>query len=149
MVILAENKKAKFNYEILEKFEAGISLLGQEVKSIKKGRASLDGSYIISRANEFYLAGATIPAYQPQNAPPDYDESRFRKLLLTKKEIKYLIGKAKQRGLTLVPLRLYTKDNLIKLEFAVCRGKRKVDKREKIRKREAEIEIRRTLKRIY
>jgi SsrA-binding protein len=109
----------------------------------------LDGSYIISRANEFYLAGATIPAYQPQNTPLDYDESRFRKLLLTKKEIKYLIGKAKQRGLTLVPLRLYTKDNLIKLEFAVCRGKRKVDKREKIRKREAEIEIRRTLKRIY
>jgi len=143
---ITENKKAYFNYLILEKFEAGLILIGQEVKSIKSGRINLAGSYVVLKDSEFYLVGCDIPPYQPKNAPPDYNPGRFRKLLLTKTEIKYLIGKTKQRGLTLVPLRVYTKRGKIKLEFGIAKGKKKVDKRELIKRREAEREMRRVLK---
>ncbi|PIR89720.1 SsrA-binding protein [bacterium (Candidatus Gribaldobacteria) CG_4_10_14_0_2_um_filter_33_15] len=136
------NKKAYFNYEILETFQAGIVLIGQEVKSIKNGRISLAGSYIILKEEEFFLIGANVPPYQPKNAPRDYDPKRFRKLLLKKSEIKYLIGKSRQMGLTLIPLKVYTKQQKIKLEFGLAKGKKKVDKREKIKKREIEREIR-------
>jgi len=136
------NKKAYFNYEILETFQAGIVLTGQEVKSIKNGRISLAGSYIILKEEEFFLIGANVPPYQPKNAPRDYDPKRFRKLLLKKSEIKYLIGKSRQMGLTLIPLKVYTKQQKIKLEFGLAKGKKKVDKREKIKKREIEREIR-------
>lgn len=146
MKVLAENKKAYFKYEILEKFEAGVILIGQEVKSIKSGRINLAGSYVVIRDEEPYLIGCHIPAYQPKNAPPDYNPERSRELLLRKSEIKYLIGKSKQKGLTLVPLRVYTKRGKIKIEFAVVKGKRKIDKRELIKKREAERRIRRVLK---
>ncbi len=146
MKILAENKKAYFNYEILEKFEAGISLIGQEVKSIKSGRINLAGSYVVLKDSEVFLIGANIPPYQPKNAPPDYNPERSRKLLLKKSEIKYLIGKVKQKGLTLVPLKIYTKRGKIKLEFGVAKGKKKVDKRELIKKREVEREMKRELK---
>jgi len=144
--ILAENKKAYFTYQILEKFEAGLSLIGQEVKSIKSGRINLAGSYVVQRNNEFYLMGANIPPYQPKNAPADYNPERSRRLLLRKAEIKSLIGKRQQKGLTLIPLKVYTKRRIIKLEFAVAKGKGKKDKREKIKKREAEREIRRMMK---
>jgi SsrA-binding protein len=148
MTILAENKKAYFNYEILEKFEAGISLIGQEVKSLKTRGVNLAGSYVILRGEEVFWVGSHIHPYQPKNAPPDYNPERWRKLLLKKSEIKYLIGKSKQKGLTLVPLRLYTtKSGKIKLEFAIAKGKKKIDKRELIKKREVEREIRRALKR--
>jgi SsrA-binding protein len=148
MTILAENKKAYYNYEILEKFEAGISLIGQEVKSLKTRGVNLAGSYVILRGEEVFWVGSHIHPYQPKNAPPDYNPERWRKLLLKKSEIKYLIGKSKQRGLTLVPLRLYTtRSGKIKLEFAVAKGKKKIDKRELIKKREVEREIRRALKR--
>ncbi|MFQ6049590.1 MAG: SsrA-binding protein SmpB [Candidatus Paceibacterales bacterium] len=146
MKLIIKNKKAYFNYEILEKFEAGISLIGQEVKSIKAGRINLAGAYVVLKDEEVFLIGANVPPYQPKNAPPDYNPERSRKLLLRKSEIKHLIGKAKQKGLTLIPLRVYTKRGKIKLEIATAKGKRKVDKRELIRKREAEREIRRTLK---
>ncbi|PIU47090.1 SsrA-binding protein [bacterium (Candidatus Gribaldobacteria) CG07_land_8_20_14_0_80_33_18] len=136
------NKKAYFNYEILETFQAGIVLIGQEVKSIKNGRISLAGSYIILKEEEFFLIGANVPPYQPKNAPRDYDPKRFRKLLLKKSEIKYLIGKSRQMGLTLIPLKVYTKQQKIKLEFGLAKGKKKADKREKIKKREIEREIR-------
>lgn len=122
-------------------------LQGQEVKSIKKGRISLKGAYVIPRKSEFFLMGATIPPYQPLNVPSDYNEERPRKLLLKKDQIKYLIGKSKQKGLTLVPLRVYTKRGIIKLEFGLAKGKKKVDKREKIKKRQAERRIRREMKR--
>jgi SsrA-binding protein len=146
--ILAENKKAFFNYEILEKFEAGISLIGQEVKSLKTRGVNLAGSYVILRGEEVFWIGSHIHPYQPKNAPSDYNPERWRKLLLKKSEIKYLIGKSKQRGLTLVPLRLYTtRSGKIKLEFAIAKGKKKIDKRELIKKREVEREIRRALKR--
>ncbi len=136
MRIFAENKKAYFNYEILEKFEAGLVLIGTEVKSIRSGRLNLAGSYVIIRGEEPYLIGATIPPYQPKNAPADYDPEKPRKLLLNKKEINYLIGKTKERGLTLIPLKVYTKNAKIKLEFGIGKGRKKIDKREIIKKRE-------------
>jgi len=146
MKVLAENKKAYFNYEILEKFEAGISLIGQEVKSIKTRGVSLTGSYVVLKDNEVFWIGINIPPYQPKNAPKDYEPARTRKLLLKKSEIKYLIGKTRQKGLTLVPLRVYTKNGKIKLEFGIAKGKKKADKRELIKKRDVEREIKGELK---
>jgi len=146
MKVLAKNKKAEYNYQVLDKYKAGIVLNGQEVKSIKTGRVSLEGSFVVLKGEEIFLIGANIPPYQPKNAPKDYDPQRSRKLLLTKAEIKQLIGRVKQKGLTMVPLMLYTERRNIKLEFAIAKGKRKFDKREKIKKREIEKEIRRNLK---
>jgi len=146
MRVLAENKKAYFNYQILEKFEAGISLIGQEVKSLKTRGVNLAGNYVVIKDSEAFWVGAKISPYQPKNVSPDYNPERSRKLLLKKSEIKYLLGKAKQKGLTSVPLKLYTKDGKIKLEFGVVKGKRKVDKRELIKKREIERELKRELK---
>ena len=146
MKVIIENKKAYFNYQILEKFEAGISLIGQEVKSIKSGRINLAGAYVVLKNGQVYLVGCHIPPYQPKNAPPDYNPERFRKLLLKKSEIKYLIGKVKQKGLTLVPLKVYTKRGKIKVEFGIAKGLKKVDKRELIKKREVERRIRKALK---
>lgn len=140
------NKRASFDYELLEKYEAGLVLEGQEVKSIKGGRVNLSGSFVIIRrspALEAYLVNANIPPYQPKNTSPNYEETRSRKLLLRKNEISALVGKISEKGLTLVPIRVYLKRGLVKLEFAVGRGKRKVDKREAIRKRETEREVRR------
>jgi len=146
MKTLVTNKKAQYQYEFLEKFKAGIVLKGQEVKSIKGGRMTLGGSFVVLKENEVFLIGANIPPYQPKNAPPDYEPQRSRKLLLKKLEIKKLIGKAKQKGLTIVPLRVYTERGKIKVEFGIARGKKKFDKREKIKKREVEREIKRALK---
>jgi len=148
MRIFTENKKAYFNYNILEKFEAGLVLLGQEVKSIRLGRMKLEGSYVILRNEEPYLIGAKIPPYQPKNAPSDYNPEKSRKLLLSKSEIKYLIGKTSKTGLTLIPLKVYSNGAKIKLEFAIAKGKKKYDKREDIKKRESEREISREMGRI-
>jgi len=136
MKVLADNKKAYYNYEILEKFEAGISLVGQEVKSLKTRGVNLAGSYVVIKNNEVFWIGAKIPAYQPKNAPSNYNPERSRKL----------IGKAKQKGLTLIPLRIYTKDGKIKLEFGIGKGLKKLDKRELIKKRGVEREIQKALK---
>ena len=146
MKVITENKKAKFNYEILEKFEAGISLIGQEVKSIKLGRINLAGAHVVLREEEVYLIGASVPPYQPKNAPKDYNPKRSRKLLLRKAEIKSLIGKSRQKGLTMIPLMIYTKKHKIKLEFAIGKIKKKFDKRETIKKRETEREMRKILR---
>lgn len=151
MNILSENRKAYYNYQILEKFEAGISLVGTEVKSIKLGKISLAGSYVVLKATEslhpeVFLIGANVPPYQPRNAPRGYEAERSRKLLLKKEEIKYLIGKTKERGLTLIPLIVYTDKGKIKLQFALAKGKKKFDKRENIKKEETEREINRALK---
>lgn len=142
MKIFAENRKAYFNYTILEKFEAGMVLIGTEVKSIKSGRIDLAGSYIVFKDEELFLIGTKIPPYQPKNAPENYNIERPRKLLLNKKEINYLIGKAQERGLVLVPLKVYANNAKIKCEFAVGKGKKKYDKREAIKKRETDREIR-------
>lgn len=146
MKVYSENKKAFFNYQILEKIEAGISLIGQEVKSIKLGKANLSGSFVIIKDEEIYLVGCNIPPYQPKNAPPDYNPQRERKLLLKKNEIKYLLGKSKEKRLTLIPLRFYDKKGKIKLEIALVRGKKKVEKKEEIKKREIDRELKRILK---
>ena len=146
MKIIAENKKALFNYEVLEKFMAGIVLTGQEVKSIKLGRINLQGAFVTLRGGEIFLVGANVPPYQPKNLREEYNPGRARKLLLTRQEIKQIIGKAAQKGLTMVPLRVYNAAGKVKIEFAIVRGKKKVDKREKIRKRETDREIRRALK---
>jgi SsrA-binding protein len=146
MKVLAENKKAYFNYEILEKFEAGISLIGQEVKSIKTKGVNLAGSFVVVKNEEVFWIGARIPPYQPKNAPADYQPERLRKLLLRKSEIKYLIGKSQQKGLTLIPLKVYNKNGKIKFEFGIAKGKKEFNKKELIKKRETEREIERELK---
>ena len=146
MIKFSENKKAYFNYEILEKITAGIELLGFEVKAIKAGRMSLDGAYVVIRGNEAFLIGSAVVSLQPKNTPKDYDERRNRKLLLTKKEINYLEGKEKQNGLTIVALSVYNIGRKIKVELGLAKGKKKSDKRESIKKRDSDREIRRTLK---
>jgi len=146
MRMFAENKKAYFKYKILEKIEAGIALIGQEVKSIKLGRINLTGSYVVVRNEEIYLIGCNVPAYQPKNAPKDYNSERSKKLLLKKSEIKQLIGKTQQKGLTLIPLKVYAKKGIIKIEFGIVKVLKKVDKREKIKKRDVERTIQRTLR---
>ena len=143
---LAENKRAYYDYEILESYEAGLVLRGYEVKAIKTGHVSLRGSYVVIKDNEAYLINTFIPPYQPANTPDKYNPERSRKLLLKKSEIKSLIGKSKQKGLTLIPLKIYTKRGKIKLEFGIGKGKREIDKREKIKKREAEREIKRKIR---
>ena len=146
MPVLAVNRKAAFDYEILETFEAGIELLGFEVKSVRAGRMSLIGAFALIRKNEAFLTNALIPPYQAANAPPRYDPSRSRRLLLHAAEIKKLIGLTAQRGLTLLPLRIYTKGSRIKVELGLARRKKKYDKRERIREREDLRKIERAMK---
>ena len=145
MASYAENRRARFDYEILEKYEAGIELLGMEVKSVRSGRMLLEGSFVIVRGGEAYLMNANIPPYQPNNAPENYDPLRNRKLLLTKKEMEEL-AKSEKTNLTTVPLRLYNKGRKIKIEIALVKGKKNHDKRESIKKRETDREIRREYK---
>jgi len=146
MPALATNPRAKFDYHIIETYEAGLVLSGFEAKAVKNNRLTLKGSYVTIKNREAFLINAQIMPYQPKNTPADYDPSRTRKLLLHKKEIKSLIGRIKEKGLTLVPLKLYTKDGKIKLEFGIAKGKKMVDKRELIKKREIERELKRELK---
>ena len=142
----AENRKAHFEYEILETIEAGLSLLGTEVKSIQAGRVNLTGSFVILRGNIPYLVGVDIPAYQPKNAPKDYDPLRSRPLLLNQKEIQRLRKESNEQKLTLLPLSVYNKNNLIKVEIALAHRRKKSDKREAIKKREVKREIGRVMK---
>ena len=143
---LAQNKKAFFNYEILEKLEAGIELQGFEVKSVKNGGAILDGSHVSVRGKEAFVLGLQISPYQPKNTPQDYDPIRARKLLLTKKEIDKLEKIESQKGLTIVPLSVYNKGRKLKIELGIARGKKKFDKRQSIKKRDTDREIKRSLK---
>lgn len=144
----AYNKKANFNYQILEKYEGGIELLGSEVKAIKIGKASFEGSFIIIRGGEVFLINMNIQPYQANNIAKDYNPLRNRKILITKKEIEELTKIEKNKNLTIVPLSLYSKNRKIKIEFAVAKGKKAFDKRETIKKRDTDREIRREYKRI-
>jgi SsrA-binding protein len=139
---LARNKRAYFDYDIQEKLEAGIELKGFEVKAVKSGRINLGGSYVIIRGDEAYLINTDIQPYQPKNTPENYDLHRNRKLLLNASEIRYLLGKAKETSLTLVPLRVYLKRNLIKLEIGLGRSRKAKDKRDLLKKRSDIKEIR-------
>jgi SsrA-binding protein len=146
MGILAVNKRASFDYDISERFEAGLVLRGYEVKSVKTGHVSLKGSFVTVKGNELYLTNANIPLYKHAGAIANYDPTVPRKLLLHRAEIRTLIGKSRAQGLTLVPIRVYTKRGLLKLEFGIGKGRKKIDKRQVIQKRQAQRKIERALK---
>jgi len=146
MKALVSHKRAKFDYEILKSFEAGIVLLGTEVKSIKKGQGKLEGAHVIVRGEEAFLVGASIPPFQVANAKKSYDPEQTRKLLLKPKELQELASEEAQRGLTIVPIKLYNKGRNIKLEIAIVRGKKLHDKRQTLKKRDTKRDIDRTLK---
>jgi len=147
MPTYAENRKARFDFDILEKYEAGISLFGFEVKAVRNGHINLAGSYVTAKDDRLWLLNADIPPYQPKNTPDDYDSKRTRPLLLHKKEIKTLTGKIKEKGLTMVPLRVYTKGRHIKVEIGLGKSRKKTDKRELIKKREVDRKIRKVVDR--
>ena len=147
MPVFLENRKARADYEQLEKFDAGIELFGHEVKAIRNGRGSLPGSHVIIRGAEAYLINMDIAPYQAGNTPKGYDPKRTRHLLLSKKEIHELNGYDSKKGLTIVPFSVYSKGRFLKVSVAVVRGRKKYDKREIIKKRESDREIRRSLKR--
>ncbi len=143
--VVATNKKAFHDYFILEKIEAGISLLGTEVKAIREGRLNLKDSYAMVQAGETFLFNCHISPYSHGNRE-NHDPTRSRKLLLHAREIRKLIGKTQEKGLTLVPLRVYLKRGRIKVELGVARGKKLIDKRETERRKEADREARTAMK---
>lgn len=140
---LVINRKVHFSYEITETIPAGIELFGFEVKSLRKGQGSLDGAYVTVRGGEAFLIGMQIPAYQEGNTPKEYDPLRNRKLLLNKKEIARLGEIESQKGLTIVPISVYNKGTVLKVDLGIATGKKKFDKRETTKKREVDRNIRR------
>ncbi len=146
MPVVQKNKEARFNYEILEEFEAGIVLTGPEVKSAKRGQISLQGSYVSLRGEQLWLVHCHISPYQHAAASGTYEPERERRLLLRKEEIRSLIGKLHSRGLTLIPLSFYTKRGLIKVLLGLGRGRKKFDKRAQIKKRETDRKIQKALR---
>lgn len=143
---LVENKKVGFDYTLLEEMEAGLELVGLEVKSLRAGRGSLKGARIVARGGEAYLVGATIPPWQVSNTPKSYDPERPRRLLLSEKEIAHIASAEGQKGLTIVPLSVYNKGRNLKLSIAIARGKKGADKRSTIQAREEKRRMARTLK---
>jgi SsrA-binding protein len=146
MTTYITHKRARFDFDILETFEAGVSLLGTEVKSIRNSQGKLEGSHVVVRGGEAFLVGASIPAYQKANAPKEYDAERARKLLLSAKEIAEISQKTEREGLTAVPLKWYNKNRKLKLEIAIARGKKKADKRQSIKERDTKRDLERELK---
>lgn len=140
-----ENKKARFDYEVVESFEAGVILTGAEAKSIKAGQVNLTGARIIEKDDRFWVVGMNIAKY-PYSTDPDYDPGRIRELLLRKKEITQIMAKRVSSGLTLVALTVYNKGDLIKLEVGLVRGKKKYEKRDQLKKRTEERALARRLK---
>lgn len=141
MHILTENRKARFDYDIIDTFHAGIELEGQEVKSVKSGKANLAGSYAIIRSNELWLLNAHIPPYQPKNTAKEYDPARTRRLLLHRHEIANLAGKLHEKGLSLLPLKLYAEKGFVKAELGLGRARKKHDKRELLKTRAVKREM--------
>ena len=140
---IAENRRARFDYEVSQKYEAGIELKGHEVKSAKGGRLQVAGAHVLIRGGEAWLVNSHIPPYQAGNTPPDYEEDRARRLLLLKDEIKELQGALVDKSRHVIPLRAYLKHGLIKIELGLGRSRKKSDKREVIKKRMHQREIRR------
>ncbi len=143
--LIAENRKARHEYQLLERYEAGLVLTGTEVKSLRQGGASLQQAYADVREGEVWLIGAHIAEYGQGNVH-NHDPDRERKLLMHRKEIASLYGKVRERGLTLVPTRMYFKDGRAKVELALARGKEQRDKRRDLAKRDADRQIERALK---
>ena len=143
---LIYNKKINLDYEILESFEAGIELLGFEVKSLRQKQGSLLGAHVTVRGGEAFIIALDIPPFQMNNTPQDYNQKRNRKLLLKKSEVQQLASLEAKKGLTIAPISVYSKGTKIKVQIAVVRGKKKYDKREDIKKRDVNRDIRREFK---
>lgn len=143
---LIENKKARLRFAILETYAAGLELSGAETKALRQKQGSLEGARIIVRGGEAFVAGMTIPPYQAANAPAGYDPERPRRLLLSKKEIAELGDAESKKGLTIVPLEVYNSKRYLKLKLAIVRGKDKADRREDLKRHDAELEARRALR---
>ncbi len=148
MKIIANNKKATFEYEILDKYEAGIKLQGTEVKSIREGSCNINDSYVIIKNNKPYILNMNIAKYKNGNIF-NHDETRTRELLLNKSEIRKLEAKVKEKGLAIVALKLYFKEALVKVEIALARGKNTKDKRESIKEKDINRSINKELKYRY
>lgn len=142
----ASNRSARRDFDIIETHEAGIELLGFEVKAVKSGKMNIAGSLVVIRGSEAWLVSSGISPYQARNTPPTYDEKRTRRLLLNKHEIAHLAGKTREKGLTLVPLSVYNKNRNIKVSIGLGRLRKRFDKRELIKKREVRRTIARTLR---
>lgn len=142
--VIAENRRARFDYDVKEKFEAGIELKGYEVKSAKGGRFQIAGAQVLVRGGEAWLVNSHVPPYQPKNMPSDYVENRARKLLLTKNEIKNITGLLRDKSQRLIPLRAYLKNGFIKLELGLGRMRKRSDKRDVLKKRAHVREMRET-----
>lgn len=140
---LIRHKKAHLEYAFQEKLEAGLQLLGTEVKSLRAGKGKLEGARVVVRGGEAFLVGANIPAYQPANTDERYDPERPRRLLLNHKELSHIASVEGAKGLTIVPISVYNKGRNLKLEIAIARGKKQYDKREDIKKRDVERRLRR------
>lgn len=141
MTALISNRKAGFDYEIMEKYEAGIELLGFEVKAVRKHQGSFEGAYVTVRGGEAFLINFDLPPYQAGNTPEDYDSRRQRKLLLNKKQIAEIGNIENKKGLTIVPISMYNKGRKLKIEIAIVRGKKKFDKRETLKKRQTDRDL--------
>lgn len=144
--VVASNRKARHDYNIIESFEAGIALTGSEVKSLRQGRASLQGSFAIVRDGELFLVGMHIPPYA-QAGPDQHEPTRTRKLLVHKDEIRHLLGKTTERGLTLIPLQCYFRHGLAKIELGLARGKKLYDRREDLKRKDAQMDVDRAMRR--
>jgi SsrA-binding protein len=144
--VFAENRQARFNYEILETFEAGIELLGTEVKSIKTGQSNLRDAFALIRNGQVLLLNMYVAPHKTTSAIFNHEPTRTRRLLLHKQEIRKLIGKVQQKGLTMVPLKVYLKNGWIKVDVALVRNKKLYDKRESVKKRDDKREMDRATK---
>lgn len=144
--LIAENRRARYDYELLERLEAGLVLSGTEVKAARAGKVHLAGAYAEVREGEAWLVGASIDEHE-QGARVGHEAVRDRKLLLHRREIDSLFGKTRERGLTLVPTRMYFKDGRAKVELAVARGKERFDKRRAIADRDAKRQVERAMRR--
>lgn len=145
--VVSDNRQARFRYEILETYEAGIELKGTEVKSIREGRVNLRDGYAVIRNGQAWLLNVHISPYQSSSEYFNHDPRRTRRLLLHKREISKLVGKVEQEGLTLIPLKMYLKRGLVKVAIGLCKGKKIYDKRETIKRRQDEREMARVVKR--
>lgn len=146
MPTLARNKKAGFDYDFIKEMEGGLVLMGAEVKSVRAGHIQLKGSYLTVQNGELYLKNAYIAKYAPAGAQDGYDPYRMRKVLVHKQELAIIAEKKSSEGLTIVPVSVYTKGNFIKLGFAIARGKKKHEKRDSIKKRDVERQMRNVMK---
>lgn len=150
MKVIAQNKKAFFDYEVLDRLEAGIVLTGDEVKSLRAGHVSMVSSFATVKQGELFLINCKIVPYQQAYTKRDDQSERSRKLLLNRRELNRIIGDISQKGITMVPLKIYLNDrNFIKVELGVCKGKKAAGKKEAIKERDINRQTRRELKDVY